>query len=162
MARQNLMVISDKKPLTSENEVMLDFVKIDPDRYAAPYATSLMFASPRIFLRGEDEDNVGQAVLTLQVGSYRFRADYDGVPFWSGEPNPHHGCSHWSRLARARFACSVLRIPLSAFPPVRRSFTCQTRGIGAPGGWIATLDALHRVRNDNRLNGLTVLTPYFG
>ena len=28
-----------------------------------------------------------QAVFTLPVGQYRFRADYDGVPFWSGMEN---------------------------------------------------------------------------
>jgi len=32
-------------------------------------------------------DANGQAVFTLPVGSYRFRADYDGVPFWSGAAN---------------------------------------------------------------------------
>jgi hypothetical protein len=29
-------------------------------------------------------DDAGQVVFTLPVGAYRFRADYDGVPFWSG------------------------------------------------------------------------------
>ncbi|MGA9398203.1 MAG: hypothetical protein WBV22_08080 [Anaerolineaceae bacterium] len=29
-------------------------------------------------------DASGQVVFTLPEGSYRFRADYDGVPFWSG------------------------------------------------------------------------------
>ena len=32
-------------------------------------------------------DANGQAVFTLPAGSYRFRADYDGVPFWSGATN---------------------------------------------------------------------------
>ena len=32
-------------------------------------------------------DDAGQVVFTLPVGAYRFRADYDGVPFWSGMEN---------------------------------------------------------------------------
>ena len=32
-------------------------------------------------------DESGQVVFTLPVGAYRFRADYDGVPFWSGMEN---------------------------------------------------------------------------
>jgi len=34
---------------------------------------------------GED----GRVSLTLPPGSYRFRANYDGVPFWS---SPQNGC----------------------------------------------------------------------
>jgi len=32
-------------------------------------------------------DAHGQVTFTLPQGSYRFRADYDGVPFWSGSGN---------------------------------------------------------------------------
>jgi YD repeat-containing protein len=32
-------------------------------------------------------DAGGKVVFTLPLGSYRFRADFDGVPFWSGTEN---------------------------------------------------------------------------
>jgi RHS repeat-associated protein len=32
-------------------------------------------------------DEIGQVVFTLPQGDYRFRSDYDGVQFWSGEVN---------------------------------------------------------------------------
>lgn len=53
----------------------------------APYAGLPVYAYSGEDYSGDHgtTDENGVVVFTLPAGSYRFRADYDGVQFWSGE-----------------------------------------------------------------------------
>jgi len=53
----------------------------------APYAGLPVYAFSGGYYSGDHgtTDENGEVVFTLPEGSYRFRADYDGVQFWSGE-----------------------------------------------------------------------------
>jgi RHS repeat-associated protein len=55
----------------------------------SPYPDLLVYAFDGTTYTGFNgvSDADGQMVFTLPEGSYRFRADYDGVQFWSGEVN---------------------------------------------------------------------------
>ncbi len=86
-------------------------------------------------------DDAGQVVFTLPVGQYRFRADYDGVPFWSGMEN----------------TCTV----------PRSGAACDADAVTLPGGTGQsqvtieyTYDALNRLTSATYSNGTAFSYTY--
>ncbi len=104
-------------------------------------------------------DASGQVTFTLPLGEYRFRADYDGVQFWSAETNtcPIPGCESASVTLPGGTGESVVTIDYTYDPLRRLTSATYSNGIA----FHYTYDAAGNVLEYSAtINGQSTVTSY--
>jgi RHS repeat-associated protein len=136
------VAITVTKPVTITVQDMEDFPKAGVNVYAFDGSTYTGYHSAT--------DANGQASLTLPLGSYRFRADYNGTQFWSSAENHCDVTACGDAIVTVANPLAVTVLDTDATP--RENLKVYAFDSGTYSGYHAVTDA----------NGLAVFTLPFG